>query len=196
MFWLPGEEGRRVAGLAQLIDVMPTLLELAGIRPARRGQGRSLLPLLRGAAPGNEYTFAGCPHNQSNIPYYFDDASVMESIRGVSWKMIHEETIAHSLAWKFRRGLFTRVPRDRWRLLFEALLHPFELRTSSFELYEVSQDPAEARNLAAARPEVLREMQAKLDAWRADATRFTPLRPETRSVPASLLEDARRRGYW
>ena len=50
----PGQrEGRRVASLAQSIDIGPTLLELAGVPPAARPRvsGRSLVPLLAGALP-------------------------------------------------------------------------------------------------------------------------------------------------
>lgn len=50
---VPGltDGGLRVAPPVQLIDVLPTLAELAGGPPAAHWQGRSLLPLLRGAAP-------------------------------------------------------------------------------------------------------------------------------------------------
>lgn len=42
------------AGLAQTIDVMPTLLDLAGLPVPERVQGRSLLPAVRGAPPPAE----------------------------------------------------------------------------------------------------------------------------------------------
>lgn len=45
---VPGESPRRVHDRVQLIDVMPTLLELAGAPDPGRLQGRSLVPLLRG----------------------------------------------------------------------------------------------------------------------------------------------------
>jgi hypothetical protein len=47
----PGQrEARRVGALVQTIDIAPTLLELAGVPPARRPpmSGRSLVPLLEG----------------------------------------------------------------------------------------------------------------------------------------------------
>jgi len=47
---LPGGRaaGRRVAEPAQLVDVAPTILELAGLEPSAEGAGRSLLGALRG----------------------------------------------------------------------------------------------------------------------------------------------------
>jgi choline-sulfatase len=54
IFWGPAvvARGRVVDGPVQLIDVMPTLLDLAGVRPPAGLQGRSLAPVLRaGAGP-------------------------------------------------------------------------------------------------------------------------------------------------
>ncbi len=50
MVRLPGGEGggRRVEGFVELVDVMPTILELAGATPPARIHGRSLAPALRG----------------------------------------------------------------------------------------------------------------------------------------------------
>jgi choline-sulfatase len=52
----PGRyQPRRVAGSASLVDVMPTLIELAGSPPAALPlDGRSLRPELEGAPPGDE----------------------------------------------------------------------------------------------------------------------------------------------
>ena len=41
--------------LVELTDIMPTLLELAGLPIPRGPQGRSLLPLLTGAAPPGQH---------------------------------------------------------------------------------------------------------------------------------------------
>lgn len=50
--------GRRVEGLAQLIDVMPTLLELIGAAAPAGTRGASLVPALRGEAfPGAQAAF-------------------------------------------------------------------------------------------------------------------------------------------
>jgi arylsulfatase A-like enzyme len=46
-----GLRGRRIAEMALNIDVAPTLLDVAGVAPAPRMQGRSLLPLLHDLAP-------------------------------------------------------------------------------------------------------------------------------------------------
>ena len=66
--------GSRISGIVRNIDVAPTILDLAGARPAQPMDGRSVLPLLRGqemAAPGEflyeyywEYAF---PHTPSTF---------------------------------------------------------------------------------------------------------------------------------
>ena len=43
-------EGLRVAEPVSLVDLLPTVLDLAGLPPLERTQGRSLLPLIRGDA--------------------------------------------------------------------------------------------------------------------------------------------------
>ena len=55
IFSMPGrvKEGVRADALVELIDVAPTLLDLAGAEPPRRMQGRSLLPILEGKKPAD-----------------------------------------------------------------------------------------------------------------------------------------------
>ena len=48
---LPALRGRRVSGLTRSVDVMPTVLELLGVRHEERMDGGSLLPLVAGARP-------------------------------------------------------------------------------------------------------------------------------------------------
>jgi tetratricopeptide (TPR) repeat protein len=51
-------EGRVVGGLARLVDVAPTLLELAGLGPLPGADGRSLAAAARGAAPPEEPAYS------------------------------------------------------------------------------------------------------------------------------------------
>lgn len=74
---VPGAGKRDIPGQVQLIDLMPTVLELAGIEPNSDAQGHSLLPLLYGkeAAAGNEYTLA-------------ESAVGSSALRSEQWKLI------------------------------------------------------------------------------------------------------------
>jgi arylsulfatase A-like enzyme len=53
---LPG--GRRVSGLVEMVDLLPTLCDLCTLPTPAEAVGRSLLPLARGQAPGRSEVFA------------------------------------------------------------------------------------------------------------------------------------------
>src|SRR6185503_19468406 len=61
IFWGPGRVGKgvKVDETVQLIDVMPTLLELSGLKPPAAVQGQSLRPLLAGAGGGGVAAASG-----------------------------------------------------------------------------------------------------------------------------------------
>ena len=62
---LPGrfESGLRSDALVELVDVAPTILELAGIPLPERMEGRSLLPILQGEkSPGHHRDFVRCEY--------------------------------------------------------------------------------------------------------------------------------------
>jgi arylsulfatase A-like enzyme len=62
-----GPPGRRVAQQVRLVDVFPTILELAGLAPPADADGRSLVPLLRGAPDGERPAYAELAHPQSQL---------------------------------------------------------------------------------------------------------------------------------
>jgi choline-sulfatase len=74
----PGQLGRSTAALVELIDLVPTILELCGVRPPNNLQGRSLLPLLRGETAS---------HRNHVISEYADNEEAM--IRTARWKLIY-----------------------------------------------------------------------------------------------------------
>ena len=58
---LPGQtQGQRCATPVGTVDLLPTLLELAGAAPDPQAPGRSLLPALRGAALPQRPLFSEC----------------------------------------------------------------------------------------------------------------------------------------
>jgi arylsulfatase A-like enzyme len=129
LIWAPGRipAGKAVSGQISLLDVTPTVLELAGMPevPEREGMlGRSLLPLLQGEAER-------------------------------TWDAVHctECTWMRKRAW--------RTPQ--WKLI--RALEPDFYGNPETELYDLLADPAEQQNVAAAFPEVVRELSQQMGDW-------------------------------
>ena len=86
IFWAPERfpAGRRVSELCQWMDIGPTVLELAGLRPAQEMQAVSLLPALRGEDwRGREYIFAEHPADGNYEGPY------QTMIRSERYKLVH-----------------------------------------------------------------------------------------------------------
>jgi arylsulfatase len=85
--WAPGrfEGGRRFDGLCSLMDLGPTILELAGINPAASMEADSLLPALAGEAwTGRDAVFA--EHSRDGI---LQTTDMMTMVRTRAWKLVH-----------------------------------------------------------------------------------------------------------
>ncbi len=73
----PGSGRKEIPGQVRLIDLMPTMLDFAGIPPAEDAQGRSLKPLVTGEGPAPEEDYA------------FSESSVGgKAIRSARWKLL------------------------------------------------------------------------------------------------------------
>jgi len=112
--------GARLEPMALNIDVAPTILELAGARPPRTIQGRSLVPLL-----GN----AGAPWRDSFLYAYYQEGwlpgiPTMLGVRTKRWKYIH----------------YPGLPEDVDEL--------YDLEGDPHELRNLVADPAHADTLA------------------------------------------------
>jgi len=112
--------GRAVTAAVQLIDVMPTVLDLAGLHPKHPVQGTSFLPLLDGKAASNGTD----PADRIGFTELADEAFV--ALVTAEWKLIRNDA------------------------------------NGELQLYHVSQDEAEAHNLADDQPRVTRELSARL----------------------------------
>jgi arylsulfatase A-like enzyme len=123
---VPGSHGQRVSDQVRQVDIMPTILDLAGLAAATPPtvNGRSLLPLFEGDA-------------LAPIPAYIEtcqnthEASTLYGVRHAGWK--YAADVADS-----------SVP---------------------VELYDLSADPGEIKNLASANPAKVAEMRDLLDRY-------------------------------
>lgn len=119
-------------GFALNIDIAPTLLELAGLKPGPAMQGRSLVPLLKGNSAGWRKSF---------LIEYFSDKT-MPRIAHMGYRALRSE---------------------RWKYIQYTELKGMD------ELYDLSKDPYEMRNLIGA-PEGARA----LPALQAELQRLSP----------------------
>ena len=115
---IPGAAGLRLKQLVQRIDLMPTILELAGVSRSGLGlQGASFVPLLKDPqAPWREYAFA---RNRRNIPYIDKDPII-------------DERVARDACWKLHQYLY----KKSWEL-YDICSDPLETKDLSADRPEI-----------------------------------------------------------
>lgn len=134
IFVWPGKvsAGKRFKAISQAKDTTPTILDLMGIKPGIKYDGRSLRPLMRGK-----------PRTTENEFY----------ITECTWMRKH--------GW--------RTPK--WKYI-RALEPDFHFKPE-YELYDLVRDPEENHNLAAKKPGIVKELDARMNAWIAKRTKET-----------------------
>jgi arylsulfatase A-like enzyme len=170
ILWGPGRVPgpRRPEETAQLIDVMPTLLDLAGLGAPRGVQGQSLLPLLVRASPGTVAAAGGWgarPAIAEKEPMGSGDAVEAYTIVDGGWKLIHNVAPAGA--------------------------------KPEFELYRFEEDPLDQSDQAARHPEVVKALSARLEQWHraALAARLKPDGEAAAGYSREELERLRSLGY-
>ena len=166
MMWWPGvlPAGTRVERTTENMDMMPTMLELAGIEPPEEAQGQSLLPLIVDPEAGSDFgairraAFAervvppsmagdmGLPHDQYAI--------VLDG-----WKLIKNENHADSIP--------------------------------EYELYDHEADPLNLNDVASEHPEIVERLAGELETWREYALSQKPP-PDTEAIEGLSEEEIAR----
>jgi arylsulfatase A-like enzyme len=176
--WLPGgpRNGRRVAATTQTVDLHATVLDLLGLERPARTHSRSLAPLLRGEAEEHR------PHA------VYGYASMRVGVTSGGWTLLRDQDPAAAPAHWYTHQvehMNTRSAGARRRRPFEfpdlkagrfipGLETPvWRMPAGSHEvanlapprpdlLYHNPTDPGQERDLAAERPEVVRELERVL----------------------------------
>jgi arylsulfatase A-like enzyme len=174
VLWRPGAlpAGRVVEETVQIVDVMPTLLGMSGLRAPAEAQGTSLAPLWTRAGSGgvraasNEGRTAiseKAAVTDMGAPPPRDTESV--AVLAGGWKLIHN----------------TRRPAG----------------APEFELYDHVKDPLDAHDVAAAHPDMVARLSREEGAWRARATaaRLAPDGESQRALSPEERERLRALGY-
>ena len=177
---IPGINTRRITGLAQLADIMPTILDLLDIPLFRRVQGRSLVPLIKQNQSVNDYVYSGAAYNFAGGPKrpFSSYPSINESVRDPDWKLIHEVFFSADTVGKFSDNKSLKVKEE------------------TFELYDLKNDPNELNNTLNAYPEKAKELTARLAEWARECRDFNQFSASTQKIPDKMIKDAREHGYW
>lgn len=169
LLWAPGflPRGVEVQPTVQLVDVMPTLLDLAGLPVPERAQGRSLLPLVREVEAG-----------KVSAEWARRPAFVERAVR----KDPADADVLGGYA----------IIRDRWKLV---AIDPPRPGRPERELYDHRADPLNLEDVAAQHPEVVAALGAELDRWRDWAQRQRLPADDAGTLDAGELERLRSLGY-
>lgn len=158
----PVEAGSTCASLVSVIDLAPTVLQLAGIERPDSFQGRSFTPLLENPAGEiREYVFA--EHN------WHDFDAHGRAVRSVRYKYIrntYNDIPLTPPADAVRSPTFQAMRRLRAAgELPPRQMTCFVAPRPAEELYDTKADPHELNNLAESRPELLVRFRRVLDDW-------------------------------
>lgn len=172
MIKIPGNAGKRIPGLVQTIDVMPTVLASLDIKIKQGMQGQNLAGLISSGKEVNKYVFAGSKYGWMQGPTsstYFKKRTINESVGTLGWKLIHEED-------------------------YDEELSP---ATESYELYNLKVDPDELKNIIDTEPMAAEELKNALAQWKAGADSFDIKNVSSEGLlPPEVVEEAKKRGYW
>jgi arylsulfatase A-like enzyme len=169
LLWGPGfvPAGVKVAPTVQLVDVMPTLLDLAGLPQPERAQGRSLLPLVTETAAG-----------RVSADWARRPAFTERALRGDP----AEAGVMPGFA----------IVKDGWKLVHHVPPPPGRPER---ELYDHRADPLNRNDVAAEHPELVAALAAELDRWREWTLRQRLPAEDAGTVDAAELERLRSLGY-
>ena len=132
--YVPGVDPGTYAGLTSAVDLMPTILDLFGQEIPSYVEGKSLLPAIKDTAkPGRDHVFTACPFINAGDT----DQLVDHLLR---------KCVVPSMA---------TITTDKWSLLYDC-------EPGGSELYDLSSDPDQEKNVIAANTDVARELHQQL----------------------------------
>lgn len=201
---LPGGEhgGRRIAAAAQLVDLHPTLLELAGLAHDPFLHGRSLAPLIRGESLPPVVSFAqGGLQRQYSVRLGNWKLVVMDPDTAPNEAMLSDPRLPEGVRRRVLRDLEHQrrlaeggLDIDFAELLAERL-RP-QLAGRVLELFDLRADPGELHDLEREEPQRMTEMLRLLERELARGRAARPAQAEGGPAPgAEVLQALEHIGY-
>lgn len=134
LIYVPGIPSSTYSGLTSGVDLMPTVLELMGQEIPSPVEGHSLLSKIKDPTlPGREHVITACP---------FINAGDKDQL------------VDHILRTCVTASMAT-VTTDEWSLLYD-------IEPGGSELYNLTSDPSQIKNVIALHPDVARELHRLL----------------------------------
>lgn len=164
------EPGTRTAAMVSWVDLLPTLLDAAGGIAPTGIDGRTFLPVLRGASPTHRDRIFTTHANDNRMNVYPSRA-----VRDERWKYIrnlHPEFAFTTHIDLVAGALGQRAYSSTWETAAKtdpqatAIVRRYHARPAE-ELYDLTADPHEQRKLAAVpqHAATLASLRGELDAW-------------------------------
>ena len=164
------EPSMRTTAMVSWVDLLPTLLDAAGGKTPTGIDGRTFLPVLRGASPTHRDHIFTTHTNDNRMNIYPSRA-----VRDERWKYIrnlHPEFAFTSHLDLVAGALGQRAFFSTWETAAKtdaqaaAIVQRYHARPAE-ELYDLAVDPREQRNLATApsHSAKLASLRGELDAW-------------------------------
>jgi arylsulfatase A-like enzyme len=137
LVYLPNVKSKRIGGLVSLPDLMPTILELAGVDIPQSVQARSLVPLIQGqTTQGHDLVVTSAPFEEvGNVSKTVDDQG--------------RETVEISPS---------TITDGTWDLLYA-------IQDAPVELYRTVEDPTHKQNVFSGHRDAAATLHAKFVNW-------------------------------
>ena len=162
---VPGQPGRVIPESVRMIDVIPTLAELAGQPPSASWQGQSFAGWIRGTTTPSYRPFygeTGFPFIQFSVPGVvrpklppMDQCTRIDE--GYNYQFVLKPEYLAPLILAKQRCLRTQ----NWKLVCT----PTAAGPRHFGLFHIPTDPNGEHDLATTRPEVSTPLRAALERW-------------------------------
>ncbi|MDO7135994.1 sulfatase [Algibacter lectus] len=184
IIWTPDMEekirGKKTEALVELVDIYPTLCELAGIEKPSHLEGQSFMPLL--SNPNKEWKSAAFSQFPNPALREWAANPLSKGMRETYFGPLIEEVEARIIKQqgdKWDRDLFENnvmgyaMRTDKYRVIIWKDYKTPEKEPLFIELYDHENDPAETKNIAGQNPQVVKELMIQFNkGWKGNLAKI------------------------
>ena len=176
IFWAPQylPQNKVVPETVEMVDLMPTILQLCNLRGPKEMQGESLVPLLKNASDS---------HNA--------EASEWKARPAISERANTGEENQAPPPYNYEAY---SVILGQWKLIHNVVAQPGQ---AEFELFDRTNDPYDHHDIAASHPEIVQKLSHEIDLWKqhAEAMKLKSDSEGTQNMTTEEIERLRALGY-